>query len=504
MSSFADTLDDPTDPSAPTKRRRFNPLQPSYNLGSPGPGVDGTILGTGVHATLPDMMSTTQQEASPDLDELSRKLGGSLYPGGVQPPAAGGNPQRAATATDMPLQANDIGGPARPVALARASLADQPSTARVNELTSKIQQESQPSWKRALTSMIPFVGPVMAGQQRRQLNTDEDLLNTARVQQEEEFQSDAANRRLSTSNALEQRRMLQDIQEQEKTRLATSYDASGYPSQFQYDPQSGRYDLPAGQGKPAGPAFQITRHPTTQAPIGVTRRNGQVVYDANQMTPEEKQAFDADNNAYQTGIATQQKLQAQKDADALTRTIAAVQAGVTAANSKTQNNAVDKAYQDASDAKITAQRMHELEERANAGDAQADLALLANHLGMTMGQIKGARMNQAVIREAAKARGLGNGDAEVGWFQHIMSGNLLAPEQRHQMVELGDQGASEAVQKADKLASLYGVAKPAGRNLLDDVNNSNQNPSGGGNVEEYVRDPKTHKLVKKVANAKTN
>jgi len=90
---------------------------------------------------------------------------------------------------------------------------------------------------------------------------------------------------------------------------------------------------------------------------------------------------------------------------------------------------------------------------AMKGDQQAMLSLLANHLGMTMGLQKGARMNQAIINEAQQS---------TPWLQGLkarfddrgyLTGVTLTPEQMRSMVTLGenrlaqDQRQFEATQQ---------------------------------------------------------
>jgi len=74
--------------------------------------------------------------------------------------------------------------------------------------------------------------------------------------------------------------------------------------------------------------------------------------------------------------------------------------------------------------------------RALKGDQQAMLNLLANHIGMTMGLQKGARITQAIYEEAAQS---------APWLQRVeahfdkdgyLTGVVLTPAQMSQMIEL--------------------------------------------------------------------
>jgi hypothetical protein len=96
----------------------------------------------------------------------------------------------------------------------------------------------------------------------------------------------------------------------------------------------------------------------------------------------------------------------------------------------------DSDYDGAIDRQTT---MHENLESALKGDQQAMLSLVANHIGMTLGAQKGARITRAVWDEATSS---------VPWLQKVeakfddrgyLSGVTLAPDQMRQMVALADQ-----------------------------------------------------------------
>jgi hypothetical protein len=90
-------------------------------------------------------------------------------------------------------------------------------------------------------------------------------------------------------------------------------------------------------------------------------------------------------------------------------------------------------------------------------DQQAMLSLLANHLGMTMGLQKGARLTKDIIREAQESRpwlqGLEAKFDKNGYLQGVN----LTPEQMRQMVNLGRDRFSEDVRKAKNEASYLGA-----------------------------------------------
>jgi hypothetical protein len=101
------------------------------------------------------------------------------------------------------------------------------------------------------------------------------------------------------------------------------------------------------------------------------------------------------------------------------------------------------------------------------GDQQAQLSLVANHIGMTLGQQKGARINQAVWNEAvASAPWIETIYAK--WFHtdpgtgdHIFdgykSGVNLTGRQIDQMRDLATERRSRQWQQATQTAKFYGV-----------------------------------------------
>jgi hypothetical protein len=97
------------------------------------------------------------------------------------------------------------------------------------------------------------------------------------------------------------------------------------------------------------------------------------------------------------------------------------------------------------------------EKEGGHNDQQAMLSLLANHLGMTMGLQKGARLNQAIIDEAAKSQ---------PWLSRMgakfdkdgyLSGLTLGPEQMKSMVNLARERYKEDISKARSTAKYAGA-----------------------------------------------
>lgn len=89
------------------------------------------------------------------------------------------------------------------------------------------------------------------------------------------------------------------------------------------------------------------------------------------------------------------------------------------------------------------------------GNQQAMLSLVANHIGMTLGAQKGARITRAVWDEATES---------APWLKRVqahfdsrgyLSGVTLTPEQMHQMVDLGHQRADILKEHVDRVADEY-------------------------------------------------
>jgi hypothetical protein len=104
--------------------------------------------------------------------------------------------------------------------------------------------------------------------------------------------------------------------------------------------------------------------------------------------------------------------------------------------------------------------MHKNLEEGLKGNQQAMLSLVANHIGMTLGAQKGARINQAVWNEAVQSAPLvkawmakmyhqdNNGDYIFDGFK---SGVNLTADQMKQMVQLADESTEVAAQDVDRI-----------------------------------------------------
>lgn len=90
-------------------------------------------------------------------------------------------------------------------------------------------------------------------------------------------------------------------------------------------------------------------------------------------------------------------------------------------------------------------------------DQQAMLSLLANHLGMTMGLQKGARLNQAIISEAQKSQPWLSGLKAKFSKDGYLTGVTLSPQQMQSMVNLGRERFAEDVKKGRAGAKYIGA-----------------------------------------------
>lgn len=111
-------------------------------------------------------------------------------------------------------------------------------------------------------------------------------------------------------------------------------------------------------------------------------------------------------------------------------------------DSQSRMNVMQKAYDDA---------------MRDPGNQQAQLNLLANHLGMTMGLQKGARINQHMIDEA-KSSGYLDERIEAHFGPDgYMTGVVLTPRQMGQMVGLAGDRLLEDSRKVTDMEGYFGV-----------------------------------------------
>lgn len=131
-------------------------------------------------------------------------------------------------------------------------------------------------------------------------------------------------------------------------------------------------------------------------------------------------------------------------------------------NGTKENNAIRsaafKAYTPAMD---SAERFNVMsqnyEDAVKNHDQQAMLSLLANHLGMTMGLQKGARMTKDIIQEAQQSRPWLQGMGAKFDSNGVLSGVTLTKPQMQQMVGLGRDRYAQDISKARSEAKYQGA-----------------------------------------------
>lgn len=96
------------------------------------------------------------------------------------------------------------------------------------------------------------------------------------------------------------------------------------------------------------------------------------------------------------------------------------------------------------------------EDAVKSDDQQAMLSLLANHLGMTMGLQRGARMNQALIEEAEKSRPWLQGVATKFDRNGYLTGVTLSKAQMQQMINLARERFQQEYQTAKSQSNFSG------------------------------------------------
>jgi hypothetical protein len=112
--------------------------------------------------------------------------------------------------------------------------------------------------------------------------------------------------------------------------------------------------------------------------------------------------------------------------------------------------------------------MHKNLEAAKKGDQQAMLSLVANHIGMTLGAQKGARITRAVWDEAtSSAPWMAKLEAKFD-NRGYLSGVTLTPDQMRQMVDLADEKTGILKEHVDRVQDEYSSelgAKSRGRTV---------------------------------------
>jgi hypothetical protein len=125
---------------------------------------------------------------------------------------------------------------------------------------------------------------------------------------------------------------------------------------------------------------------------------------------------------------------------------------------RAERNDLLKAYQPTLDSAERFNVMTESYEKAvKDHDQQAMLNLLANHLGMTMGLQKGARLTKDIIHEAQQSQPWLAGIKSHFDNDGYLAGVTLSPNQMRQMVALGQERYTEDTKKSRATAQYLGA-----------------------------------------------
>lgn len=213
-------------------------------------------------------------------------------------------------------------------------------------------------------------------------------------------------------------------------------------------------------------------------PVSVTA--GNKTYDINdpKLPPELKPLVDAANRAH--GQHT------KETADQQARSFAQANEMFSKKDTAEREKDVRKQYDTARDADERLDRMKASYTKGLKGDQQAMLALLTDHIGMTLGMQKGARITKDILNEATQSQ---------PWLAKIgakfddrgyLSGVALGPDQMRQMLDLGYEARNRQWKRSFGDSQMYNVPEPPGaRNLYKGEQHFDQD--FGANKNEPAR-----------------
>ncbi len=201
---------------------------------------------------------------------------------------------------------------------------------------------------------------------------------------------------------------------------------------------------------------------------GVQLPNGQQIYGADiaKASPEVQQMYT--NEKRTEGIAIQRQIN-------MAQVHASIEAGQQARLFMQQDKMMEARQTMERQKELSAfydkalnanERLSQMEESNLHPNAQNDVSMLMNHIGMTLGAQKGARITQDMIKEAEQARGLPDGFL-VNLVQKTQNGEMLSPLQRLQMLQMGEAARNLAWQAARQKAELWGLSAPPGAPALE-------------------------------------
>src|SRR5580765_1381994 len=208
--------------------------------------------------------------------------------------------------------------------------------------------------------------------------------------------------------------------------------------------------------------------PGSHIPTGVkdVKTGAFITPDAAQSIPEAKAVYDQAQAVPKQAQADDIQKEIRKDAEAVKRADAQFDRAVRLSDRKTAEKEVTTAVRNHEDAVDRLKTMQQSYAAALKGDQQAMISVLMNHIGMTLGAQKGARMNQATIHEAEEsAPSMGRISAKFdkdGYLQGV----VLTPTQMQQMVQLAVEKEKILADHVDRVrtdfASEFGAAGAGG------------------------------------------
>lgn len=392
-------------------------------------GLLSTLFGVGGG----DPGAPSEQPVTPADSRLEDDKSRSPY-GDVQgyTPQAQASPDRPAG--DFSDQAPQMAQSLREQVAQHAQQPAQPQDDAYAPLKSQIQQMqgqyddlNQPAEPVSLKQKIlGFLGgPMLSGtsQNQRNLETSQKDAKSGRLLQEIQ----AGQRTLGSEQTADKRMTIQQQMEnqREQEREAAQAKLFGQQNQLEQTRETAR----AQQAREAQQASDARLDKTTQA--------------SDQRLTK---TIQAEGQRQRAQFGEQEKLQGMRQ---------------TAAQGKGDTQTREKVLTYWQPALDSAERLNVMtrnyEDATQKGDQQAMLSLLANHLGMTMGLQKGARLTKDIIQEAQQS---------APWLQRIgtkfdqngyLSGVTLSPEQMKQMVSLGVHRYQEDVGKARSMSGYIGV-----------------------------------------------
>jgi len=222
--------------------------------------------------------------------------------------------------------------------------------------------------------------------------------------------------------------------------------------------------IPKGAGKEMQPDFKDGML------VGVKDPATNSYYtDPEKMPPEAKAIYESAKKVEKAHQDEVERKENDRFVKQLALQTAAIQAAIEKSDYTAARKEVNKAKGDYESAIDRQDTMHKNLEAAKKGDQQAMLSLVANHIGMTLGAQKGARITRAVWDEATQsAPALERVKAKFD-DRGYLTGVVLTPDQMEQMVRLGDEKVDTLKKHVSRVQEDYAdelsVKRPRGKTV---------------------------------------